>query len=68
MEPFEINLVGQLLNIKPRLDGAYDIFEGSELIGVVRPISANEETRWTSEALNIDYARQIGELIDEYKL
>lgn len=68
MEPFAINLAGQILNIQPRLDGAYDVFERSELVGVVKPMSANEETRWTSEELNVDYARQIGELIDEHQL
>lgn len=68
MEPFAINLAGQILNIQPRLDGAYDIFEGNEIVGVVKPTQANEDTRWTSEELNVDYARQIGELIDEHQL
>lgn len=68
MEPFEINLAGQVLNIQPRLEGAYDIFDGSEKIGTVVPVSANGQTNWTSEELNVDYAKQIGELIDEYKL
>jgi hypothetical protein len=68
MEPFEINLVGQVLTIQPRLDGAYDVFEGSKLIGAVNPVSVNEQTNWTSEELGNDYAKQVGELIDEYKL
>ncbi|MDQ8004095.1 MAG: hypothetical protein REI64_04785 [Pedobacter sp.] len=68
MEPFEINLVGQTLTIQPRLDGAYDIFEGSKLIGTVISVAVNEQTNWTSEELGNDYAKQIGELIDEYKL
>jgi non-homologous end joining protein Ku len=68
MEPFEINLVGQILTIQPRLDNAYDVFEGSEKLGVVLPVIINEETKWTSKELDDDYARQIGELIDEHKL
>ncbi|SOD11831.1 hypothetical protein [Pedobacter xixiisoli] len=68
MEPFEINLVGQTLTIQPRLDGAYDVFEGSELLGAIHPVSSDGQTNWTSEELDVDYAKQIGELIDEYKL
>lgn len=68
MEPFEINLVGQTLNIQPRVDGAYDVFDGTEKLGVVSAINVNEETRWTSEELDADYAKQIGELIDEHQL
>lgn len=68
MEPFEINLVGQVLTIQPRLDNAYDVFEGGEKLGAVLPVIINNETKWTSKELNIDYAQQIGELIDEYKL
>lgn len=68
MEPFEINLAGQVLNIQPRLDSAYDVFEGSEKIGTIVPVSADGQTNWTSEELNIAYAKQIGELIDERQL
>jgi len=68
MEPFEINLVGQVLTIQPRLDGNYDVFDGSKLLGAIHPISSDGQTNWTSEELGNDYAKQIGELIDEYKL
>ncbi len=68
MEPFEVNLVGQTLTIQPRLDNAYDIFDGSEKLGIVHAVSSDGQTTWTSEELGVDYAKQIGELIDEYKL
>lgn len=68
MEPFEVNLVGQVLTIQPRLDSCYDIFDGSEKLGTLCPIKVSEKTQWTSKELDKDYAKQIGELIDEYKL
>jgi len=68
MEPFEINLVGQVLTIQPRLDQTYDVFEGEQKLGEVHSISVNGSTRWTSKDLNDDYASQIGELIDEHQL
>lgn len=68
MESFEINLVGQVLTIQPRLDSAYDVFDGSEKLGSILSVSANGQTDWTSEELNADFAKQIGELIDEYEL
>ena len=68
MEPFEINLVGQTLIIQPRLDDAYDVFEGSEKLGAIFPVSENGHTSWTSEELSTDYAKQIVELIDEHQL
>ena len=68
MEPFEINLVGQILTIQPRLDETYDVFDGNEKLGEVHPIAVNGSSRWTSKTLNDDYATQIGELIDEHQL
>lgn len=68
MESFEINLVGQALTIQPRLDGTYDVFDGNEKLGAILPKDGDTETRWLSNELNADFAKQIGELIDEYKL
>jgi len=45
MEPFKINLVGQVLTIQPRLDNACDVFEGGEKLGAVLPVIINNETK-----------------------
>ncbi len=68
MEPFEINLVGQELTIKHRLDNAFDVFEGDKKLGTVQAVIVDSESKWTSKDLNADFAKQIGELIDEHKL
>ncbi|WP_199119570.1 hypothetical protein [Pedobacter sp. ASV28] len=68
MEPFEINLAGQSLLIQPRLDSAYEVFEGENRLATLTPILIGEVTKWTSKEIPDDYARQIGEIIDEYLL
>jgi hypothetical protein len=68
MEPFEITLVDQKLNIKPRLDNAFEVFEADKKIGTVQAVIVAGESKWISKDLNADYAKQIGELIDEHQL
>ncbi|WP_448104712.1 hypothetical protein [Pedobacter panaciterrae] len=70
MEPFEINLVGEVLTVIPQPDGSFTIFNGDDLLGTIAPnYDESDALRWpTVDLMGVDYAQQVGELIDEHEM
>lgn len=69
MEPFEINLDGKILTATLQEDGSYIIHESEKEIGTINPQPTDLGIQWTSTGqLTPDYAKQIGELIEEHDL
>lgn len=70
MEPFEINLVGEVLTVMPQPDGSFTIFNGDALLGTIAPnYDESDALRWrTLDLMAVDYAQQVGELIDEHEM
>lgn len=70
MNPFEINLVGEVLTVMPNPNGSFNIIKGDSLLGAITP-NMNEDAivKWTSsDFIAEDYAQQIGELIEEHEM
>lgn len=71
MEPFEINLVGEILRVEPKADGSFDIFRGDSKLATLTP-SIDDNTGgtvWeTAELISSEYVKQIGELIEEHEM
>jgi len=70
MEPFEINLVGDVLTVMPQPDGSFTIFNGDDLLGTIAPaLQESDALRWrTLDLMAVDYAQQVGELIEEHQM
>lgn len=70
MEPFDINLAGEILSVLPQPDGSFTVFKGTEHVAVLRPdISKKMGTRWhPCDGLDDQLAQQIGELIEEHEM
>ena len=70
MDAFEINLVGNIYLIKPLESGAFAIFEGDKLLGVIEPVTKDDTSlEWvTADLMSVDLAQQIGELIEEHEM
>lgn len=70
MNPFEINLVGEVLTVMPNPNGTFTIANTRGLLGVIMPnISIDTSIKWTTaDLIDEDYAQQIGELIEEHEM
>lgn len=68
-ERFDINLVGDILTVAVQEDETYVIYQGDDQIGTLDPIWRDDELVWvSSDLISEDYARQIGELIQEHDM
>jgi hypothetical protein len=67
-EPFEINLVGEILTVRPQADKSFDIFRGETKLSTLT-YSIDKDTGamvWeTTELISSAYVKQMGELIEE---
>lgn len=69
MEPFEINLAGNILHVIPQEDGSYLIKDAEVIIGTLIPENDDLGILWTTfDLIAPDYVKQIGELIEEHDL
>ena len=69
MEPYEINLVGEILTVQPEEDGTYLILRKSNQIARLYPDVTVDGVQWeTGDLLDPDYVKQIGELIEEHEM
>lgn len=68
-ERFEINLAGDKLTISAQEDETYIIYRDDHRMGVISPEWQGDELVWVStDLISADYARQIGELIQEHDM
>lgn len=69
MEPFEINLDGKILMVTLNEDGSYLVHDSGSLLGTLIPEVNDLGVQWTNrDTIAPDYAKQIGELIEEHSL
>lgn len=69
MESYEINLAGETLTVQPTTDGNYNILREYQQIGTLYPNVSSNGIVWNcGDTLDPDYAKQIGELIEEHEL
>jgi hypothetical protein len=69
MEPFEIQLLEDHLQIEPQDNGTYRIMEGENKLGVIYPEPMGDQVIWnTQDELDFDFVQQVGELITEHNM
>lgn len=69
MEPFDINLDGKILTVTLNEDGSYLIHDSGAFLGTLVPEVNELGVQWTTpDTIAPDYAKQIGELIEEHSL
>jgi hypothetical protein len=70
MEPFEIELIGILYTVQSQENGHFKIFEGTKYLGEIEPITKDDtSTGWvTADLMGLDFANQLGELIEEREM
>lgn len=71
METFEINLVGEVLTVQPLDNDTFEIYRDEKLLATLTPTIDDHTggTIWeTADLIAPDYAKQIGELIEEHEM
>ena len=61
--PFEVNLGGVVLTIKPLDTVDFLIYEGHKRVAIITPVRDGETLNWSSRDISAEYAQQIGELV-----
>jgi len=68
MEKFEISLVGESLTIIPVAGGGYTVYRGNTFVAKLTSELADSGVVWYADGITADYAKQIGELIEEHDM
>ena len=68
MEQFELNLVGETLTIVTVAEGGYSVYRGNTFVANLTSDLADSGVVWNAEGISPDYAKQIGELIEEHDM
>jgi hypothetical protein len=67
MEPFDINISGDLYTIQPLISENYEVYQSDQLLGFLTPTLQGEETVWSSREIEQELAARMGEQIDEVR-
>ena len=69
MEPYEIDLCGEMLTIFPKYDGTYDVFQDTKKIVTLFPDLTAVGVAWEKiGAITYEYANKIVDLIMVHEL
>lgn len=68
MEQFEVNLVGEILTIMLVAEGTYSVYRGNTFVADLTAKFGESGVTWYAEGITPEYAKQIGELIEEHDM
>lgn len=68
MEQFEVNLAGETLTIIPVEESTYSVYRGNTFVAKIKAELGDSGVIWNAEGITPEYAKQIGELIEEHDM
>lgn len=68
MEQFEVNLVGEILTVMLIAEGTYSVYRGNTFVAKLIAELGDVGVIWNADGITPEYAKQIGELIEEHDM